>query len=71
MDRSRERKAAPPCRAGVASASLGVPMPVLTGAPRVTLRHASGRPYDDAIAAARSCYSPRVIAPDEVTPQQR
>ncbi len=55
----------------MASASLGLPMPVLTGAPRVTLRHASARPYDDAIAAARTCYSPRVIAPDEVTPQQR
>jgi len=46
-------------------------MPVITGAPRVTLRHASARPYDAAIAAARTCYSPRVIGSDEVTPQQR
>jgi thymidylate synthase ThyX len=46
-------------------------MPVLTGAPRVTLRHAAARPYDAAIAAARTCYSPRVIGFDEVTPQQR
>jgi thymidylate synthase ThyX len=46
-------------------------MPVLTGAPRVTLRHAAARPYDAAIAAARTCYSPRVIGSDEVTPQQR
>jgi thymidylate synthase ThyX len=46
-------------------------MPVLTGAPRVTLRHASARPYDDAIAAARTCYSPRVIDADEVTAGQR
>ena len=46
-------------------------MPVLSGAPRVSLRHASARPYDAAIAAARTCYSPRVIGSDEVTPQQR
>jgi len=46
-------------------------MPVLTGAPIVTLRHASARPYDGAIAAARTCYAPRVIAVDEVTPSQR
>src|SRR5215471_3903617 len=46
-------------------------MPVITGAPRVTLRHASARPYDDAIAAARTCYSPRVIDADEVTAGQR
>ena len=46
-------------------------MPVLTGAPRVTLRHASTSPYDAAIAAARTCYSPRVIGADEITPAQR
>jgi thymidylate synthase ThyX len=46
-------------------------MPVLTGPPVVTLRHASARPYDGAIAAARTCYSPRVIGADEVTPSQR
>jgi len=46
-------------------------MPVLTGAPRVTLRHASARPYDAAIAAARTCYSPRVIGADEITATQR
>ena len=46
-------------------------MPVLTGAPRVTLRHASARPYDAAIAAARTCYSPRVIGADEITAAQR
>ena len=47
------------------------PMPVHTGAPVVTLRHASSRPYDAAIAAARTCYSPRVVGADEVTPAQR
>jgi thymidylate synthase ThyX len=42
-----------------------------TGPPVVTLRNASPRPYDGAIAAARTCYSPRVVDPDEVTPGQR
>src|SRR5574340_735561 len=46
-------------------------MPVLSGPPRVTLRSASARPYDDAIAAARTCYSPRVVSAEEVTPAQR
>ena len=46
-------------------------MPVLSGAPVVTLRHASARPYDAAIAAARTCYAPRVIGAEEVTPSQR
>src|SRR5512136_1110068 len=46
-------------------------MPVRSGPPVVTLRHASARPYDAAIAAARTCYSPRVIGADEVTASQR
>jgi len=46
-------------------------MPVLSGAPVVTLRNASARPYDAAIAAARTCYAPRVIGAEEVTPAQR
>jgi thymidylate synthase ThyX len=44
---------------------------ILTGPPKVTLRNAHPRPYDGAIAAARTCYSPRVIEPEEVTPGQR
>jgi thymidylate synthase ThyX len=44
---------------------------LLTGAPSVTLRTAPMTPYDGAIAAARTCYSPRVIAAAEVTEQQR
>ena len=44
---------------------------ILTGPPVVTLRSASSRPYDGAIAAARTCYAPRVVGPDEVTPSQR
>jgi thymidylate synthase ThyX len=46
-------------------------MPVLSGSPVVTLRQASARPYDGAIAAARTCYAPRVVGADEVTPAQR
>jgi thymidylate synthase ThyX len=46
-------------------------MSVLTGPPLVTLRQASVRPYDGAVAAARTCYAPRVVAADEVTPGQR
>ena len=34
---------------------------ILTGPPQVSLRSASRKPYDGAIAAARTCYSPRVV----------
>jgi len=44
---------------------------VIDGGPIVRLRHATARPYDDAISAARTCYSPRVIDPDEITERQR
>src|SRR5690349_3766720 len=44
---------------------------VLTGPPVVTLRSASAKPYDGAIAAARTCYAPRVVGVDEITPGQR
>ena len=37
----------------------------------VTLRNAPPVPYDGAIAAARTCYSPRVIGPAEITDKQR
>ncbi|HXV35541.1 MAG TPA: FAD-dependent thymidylate synthase [Myxococcota bacterium] len=39
--------------------------------PEVRLRSWFNEPYNDAISAARTCYSPRVIDPDEVTEQQR
>jgi thymidylate synthase ThyX len=42
-----------------------------TGAPEVTLRNAPAVPYDGAIAAARTCYSPRVIGVTEVNDRQR
>lgn len=42
-----------------------------TGRPEVTLRNAPVVPFDGAIAAARTCYSPRVVLPGEVTDRQR
>jgi thymidylate synthase ThyX len=42
-----------------------------TGPPVVTLRTAPNVPFDGAIAAARTCYSPRVIGTNEVTDNQR
>jgi thymidylate synthase ThyX len=44
---------------------------VIDGGPEVRLRNWFERPYDDAIAAARTCYSPRVVDADEVTEKQR
>src|SRR5580765_6536284 len=44
---------------------------LLTELPKVTLRNAPATPFDGAIAAARTCYSPRVIAAAEVTDKQR
>lgn len=51
----------------------GAPSPdsVETGQPRVTLRNAFSHPFDSAIAAARTCYSSRLITPDEITDKQR
>ncbi len=42
-----------------------------TGSPNITLRTAPTTPFDGAIAAARTCYSPRVIGTSEVTEKQR
>ena len=50
---------------------VGVGMGVIDAGPQVRLRSATDRPYDDAIAAARTCYSPRVIGPDEISERQR
>ncbi|MCA1584115.1 MAG: FAD-dependent thymidylate synthase [Acidobacteria bacterium] len=49
-------------------------MPALaidTAPPTITLRSAPAVPYDGAIAAARTCYSPRVIETAEITDKQR
>ena len=42
-----------------------------TAPPRITLRSSPAVPYDGAIAAARTCYSPRVIERSEITDKQR
>src|SRR5262249_35194887 len=39
--------------------------------PRVTLRNYFQQPFDSAIAAARTCYSTRIITADEITEKQR
>src|SRR6266700_3864891 len=39
--------------------------------PRVTLRNAFAHPFDSAIAAARTCYAPCLIGPEEITDKQR
>jgi thymidylate synthase ThyX len=44
---------------------------VETAEPRVTLRNASAHPLDSAIAAARTCYSTRLIGAEEITEKQR
>jgi thymidylate synthase ThyX len=44
---------------------------VETAAPRVTLRNYFAHPFDSAIAAARTCYSPRIIGAEEITDKQR
>jgi thymidylate synthase ThyX len=49
-------------------------MPALalaTAPPKITLRSSPAVPYDGAIAAARTCYSPRVIERTEITDKQR
>jgi thymidylate synthase ThyX len=44
---------------------------VETASPRVTLRNSFAHPFDSAIAAARTCYSPHLVGPEEVTEKQR
>src|SRR5260221_365577 len=44
---------------------------VQSAPPRVTLRNAWAHPFDSAIAAARTCYAPRLIGPEEITDKQR
>src|SRR5881396_2494031 len=40
---------------------------VESGPPRVTLRTPFAHPFASAIAAARTCYAPRLITPEEIT----
>jgi thymidylate synthase ThyX len=46
-------------------------VPFEAAVPRVTLRNHFSHPYDSAIAAARTCYAPRLIGPEEITDKQR
>src|SRR3954468_265014 len=47
------------------------PAMVERAVPRVTLRNSFAHPFDSAIAAARTCYAPRLISSEEVTEKQR
>jgi len=51
--------------------SAGLPGSIDACVPRVTLRNSFAHPFDSAIAAARTCYSTRVIGPEEITEKQR
>src|SRR5260370_39225958 len=44
---------------------------VETAPPRITLSNSFAHPFDSAIAAARTCYDPRLIGPEEITDKQR
>jgi len=46
-------------------------VPFEAAAPRVTLRNHFAHAYDSAIAAARTCYAPRIVGPEEITDKQR
>ena len=48
-----------------------MPLCAATAPPKITLRSSPAVPYDGAIAAARTCYSPRVIERSEITDKQR
>jgi thymidylate synthase ThyX len=53
-------------------APAGMPNSLVeTTAPRVTLRNYFAHPFDSAIAAARTCYSPHLVRPEEITEKQR
>ena len=56
----------PACSTALAPANTSKPP-----RPRVTLRNAFAHPFDSAIAAARTCYAPRLIGPEEITDKQR
>jgi thymidylate synthase ThyX len=56
----------------MATQPSATPEPLVeTAPPRVTLRNAFAHAYDSAIAAARTCYAPRIIQPEEITDKQR
>src|SRR5487761_690604 len=58
-------------RPSVNSSEVQAAITVEHAVPRVTLRNSFAHPYDSAIAAARTCYAPRLISPEEITEKQR
>ena len=54
-----------------ALAKFRQPVTVEQAVASVTLRNSFAHPYDSAIAAARTCYAPRLISPEEITEKQR
>jgi thymidylate synthase ThyX len=53
---------------------FNAPLPgelVETAPPRITLRNTFSHVFDSAIAAARTCYAPRLIGHEEITDKQR
>src|ERR1700739_3960128 len=58
-------------RPSVNSSEVQAAASVERAVPRVTLRNAFAHPFDSAIAAARTCYAPRLISPEEITDKQR
>ncbi len=58
-------------RSPSSSSEVPAPTPVEEAVARVTLRNCFAHPYDSAIAAARTCYAPRLISPEEITDKQR
>ncbi|MGI9431950.1 MAG: FAD-dependent thymidylate synthase [Myxococcota bacterium] len=50
---------------------MGDALEIIDAGPEVRLRGGSDQPYDGAIAAARTCYSDRVIGAEEITEGQR
>src|ERR1700690_4061368 len=68
----RRYKICPYMASPVPISSSETPEPLIeTAAPRITLRNAFAHPFDSAIAAARTCYAPRLIGPEEITKKQR
>src|ERR1700748_1470537 len=54
-----------------AAAAAPVSSGVERAMPRVTLRNSFAHPFDSAIAAARTCYAPRLIGAEEINDKQR
>lgn len=61
----------PEARAGSPEAGPASFAAVEQALPRVTLRNSFAHSYDSAIAAARTCYAPRLISAEEITEKQR